>query len=276
MTRRAWLVALAACGGTASTDAGSDGLLVPPDGNAACGAPTAFDTWTYATRAAAGFPQPIGHPTFLASDRVVFASNGQLFDWDTVGAPTHIASLDLPDSSLLQAPSAAPGGHVFWFVRANGTSAGVYAAVQSGSDWVTMRAQLGVDALAFKPGAAAFYAGSVRMVILTGDLALDSLSEITSQDGIDWTQVGDISWPGVRAAFDDPALTPDGCQLLLATSLADGSREIQVANRQNDGSFAPPVRASPNTRQTTGGPALDPTSSKLWFVEAGQIVQGTP
>jgi hypothetical protein len=276
VTVRACLVALAACGGTASVDAGSDALLVPPDGTAACDTPIAFDTWTYAMRAAAGFPQPIEHPTFLASDRVVFASNGHLFDWDTEHAPTQITSLDLPDSSKLQYPSAAPGGHLFWFARATGTSAGLYAAVESGGDWIAMRAQLGSDALVFEPGAAAFFAGGVRMVVINTQGGRDGLLELTSQDGIAWTQNAVIEWPGLSADFGDPALTPDGCQLLLSRLVATGAREIQVSNRRPDGTFAPPVRAAPTAGPDVAGPTLDPTLSKMWFVEAGQIVQGTP
>jgi hypothetical protein len=85
-----------------------------------------------------------------------------------------------------------------------------------------------------------------------------------------------IEWPGLIASFGDPALTSDGCQLLLSALVAGGAREILVANRQPDGTFAPPVRAAPNTGPDVGGPTLDPTRSKMWFVEAGQIVQGTP
>ena len=274
---RACLVAFAACGGTASVDAGRDALLVPPDGNGVCGAPIAFDSWTYATRAAAGFPQPIEHPTFLASDRIVFASNGHLFDWDTVHAPAPIASLDLPDSSMLTSPSAGPGGHVFWFARTGGSSAGLYAAVESAGDWIAMRAELGSDALELEPGTAAFHAGGIRMVILARQQAgNDGLVELVSQDGITWTQLALIEWPGLGQAFGDPALTPDGCQLLLSALSANGGPEIEVANRQPDGTFAPPVLAAPNGALDVSGPTLDPTRSKLWFVENGQIVQGTP
>jgi len=161
---------------------------------------------------------------------------------------------------------------VFWFVRLGGTSGGVYAAVRSGDDWIATRAQLGPDASYFEPGAAAFYAGSVRMVVAAGNGQVGLLRELASADGIAWTVVADIDMPELA----DPALSPDGCQLLVSAVVGTGTRAIYVANRQPDGTFGMPVPTSMVMGADVGGPALDPTQSRLWFVDGGQLVQGTP
>jgi hypothetical protein len=237
------------------------GVIVPPDGPTNCPPAPDFSTWSFSQRTLPGFTQPMQNPSFVAADRVIFASQGQLFESGLDGGATPITSLDLPDDSTLGDPSPAPGGDVFWFTRVGGSQAGLYYAVRDDAGWTPHRADFGVSAVNLTIGAAAFYAGSIRMpAVRTTE---PTMIELQSFDGTTWTLLQTIQEDGGGA----PTFSADGCLMLYtyAKPAASGFA-IAVAARNADGTFGPgtPITQATNSAATA---AIDPTYRRVWMVD---------
>lgn len=248
-------------------------LLVPPDGTTPCGPPPDFNSWHYAPRTVG--PTAVIHPTFLTSDRIVYAYQGRMFESGLDGGAVELTALELYPGEGLAGASAAPGGDLMWFSRLDGTAAGNYLATRDASGWHQQRADFGIVAFQVQPGSLGFYAGDARMVVAiqqTRDVRA-RLFELSSHDGMTWTRLDTLSFSDGSVSMFDPALSVDGCFVLY--SVYGDANDLYVAGRGPDGVFLPPVHLdhAPNGFQ----PAIDPTSRRLWFNEyGGPLMEATP
>jgi hypothetical protein len=270
------LVALAGCNWvldlaptTEITTPPPPGVIVPPDGPTNCPSPPDFSTWSFAPRTIPGFTQPIDSPAFITEDRVIFASQGQLFESALDGGATAITSLDLPDSSLLGQPSPAPGGDVFWFVRNGGSQAGTFYAVRDDAGWSAHRADFGFSTVNIELGAAAFYGGRIRLPVRRAD-EQPYMVEIDSSDGVSWTVLQAIDEPNGDAA----AFSADGCLMLYIFQMPSGSGfSIAVAPREANGAFGAGTLISQVTEAATA--AIDPSYRRVWIVDkSNALIEG--
>jgi hypothetical protein len=286
--RIALVVLLAGCNqifdlkGTELDDAGavppddSLHLLRPPDGSTTCGAAIDFSTWTFAPHTVAGIGGVI-HPTFIAGDRVVFMYQTQLYESGLDAGPTKIPELGM--SAQLFAPSAAPFGDVFWYLRVSGIGgSGIFYATKSAGTWTGHLADLGLIANQVQTGQPGFFGGRMRMVVMVQPSSNDRLRliELDSPDGLTWTQLATLPWSSGSTSDYDPALSADGCTLVFARQDAS-SANLYAAARQSDGMFALPAQIPGGSDLTAdeGQPALDPTMTRLWFTGGvGGLTEG--
>lgn len=277
--RLALVAALAGCNqifGVHETGAldGPVGPLRPPVGATTC-TPVDFTTWTFAPHTVVGAAGVI-HPTFTAADRVIFGYQGNLFESGLDGDPQELASLDRHDGAMLMNASAAPGGDVIWFLRFAVTGGGLLYATRDPNGWTAHTADLGQLGYGIQPGAAAFFDGTVRMVLgvqATSQISYH-LEEVSSPDGATWAPLATIPWSASSQDFD-PALSVDGCKLLFVRS--ETTTNLYVAHRAADGSFAPPLRIATSIAENLFQPALDPTKTRIWLnAEMTGLIEGKP
>jgi hypothetical protein len=197
----------------------------------------------------------------------MFASLGQIFESGVDDGATAITSLDLPDSSTVSDPTPIPGGDVFWFKRNGGTLAGIYYAVRDGGVWTDHRADLGFAANTVDLGAAAFYAGTIRMPVYR-DIRPNNV-ELSSSNGATWT-VTEMVLPDGQAESHE-SFSADGCLMLLQVSMT-GSSKLAVAARGPNGTFGPTTVISQTLTQVEFS-VIDPTYRRLWVVDGHQLLE---
>lgn len=253
--------------------------LLPPDGSTTCGSTPDFDTWTYATFALSDFTGLIENPTFTASDRVLFSSEGRLYETPLAGPPSELTELMLADGTSIRFPGSTPDGQMIWFIRsAVGTtppSVGPYYAIRTDDGFVATKTDFGIVSRQLIPSNVGFYSGTARMIVSIepnlGDRLI--LVELETLDGLTWTRLDTLPFSDGSAVGDlDATIAADGCFVVFRRTDA----KTYVASRDSNGVFGMPVEI-----QALAGsfePALDPSGLHLWSVDSSrkQIVDGTP
>ena len=287
VARLTWALALAGCNqvyGLAPTQLidGADGasdappLVLAADGTTMCPPAPDFETWTY--QPVTGLSVPVEHATFLDNEHIVFGSNGSLYEGPIAGPHARIDALDLMDNAMLRSPSAAPDRDLFWFMRFQFNAGGPYYAKREAGQWTQDHADFGATAYQIQPGAAAYFGGTIRMVIAEQKTTSDKLRlvEFESHDGQTWQRLDTIAWSDGTSAHDfDPALSADGCLVFFRRTAP--ATKLFVAAR-GGAWFGPPAElvAADGIASTLGYPAIDPARTRLWFMRDNQIYEGHP
>ncbi len=254
-------------------------LVTAPDGGTACPSLPDFSTWTFTPHALASYSGGVISPTFYSNDRVVFMYQSRFYLTPLDGDPAEIQELTAIAGADLFYPSALANHDLLWYVRAGGVgSGGTFFAVFDGQHWAEHRADL-PDADLLEPGAPAFYAGALRMVLLVATTATGPghLIELQSDDGIGWREVAppaiDPSWSPFA-----PSLSGDGCWLLFAAQTTGGPWQLYASGRDATGAFGAPVvitAIAPDVDQAPQA-AIDPSGTRLWIAHGDALTEARP
>lgn len=250
----------------------ADTRLLRPTPAAACPAAPDLASWKLAPRAYAGVNGNAIHPSFLDDATVVFAYQEKLYSGTLDQPPAILTGIDDQTGARLAAPSAAPGGELFWYTRYTNLGGGLAYAKHDATGWSSHLATFPVIGYSLEPGPAAFYAGDVRMVVAVqpDSAGMWELRELASPDGDTWTDRGSLGFDTKGGL--DPALSIDGCILLYTIA----QTTLFVAYRQPDGSFAPPAQLLASTGYAISQPVISPDRSMIWINSDQGAFQLTP
>lgn len=256
-----------------------DSLLNPPDGSAPCGPAPAFEMYRYQVAEPFALVPPVEQFGFFRDNDEVraIATAGESMFEVAAGVATQLP-ITAPENTTILSPRTAYDGAVVWFQQSGQVSGTFFADRASG--WVKQPANLGfVDDGAIEPGSAAFYAGTVRMVVSVRPAGPGptTLREISSPDGITWTALDTIQFTSSALGDRNPALSADGCFLLFIGS--QGTNELRFSPRDPDGTFKLLMKLGvPSTAPSF--PVLTPDAKELWFTSIVgadiTLFRGTP
>ena len=227
-----------------------------------------YSTWHLAPRSYPGVGGSVIHPTFLDDDNVLFNYQGRFYQGSLETPAIELSELDDNSGAMLYGASAAPGGQVFWYERYSNLGAGLYYAIHEADGWKPHTADFEIAAYSLEPGAAAFYAGEVRMVVAIQPMvdAKWDLHELASSDGEGWRDLGLLPFAAPADDGLDPMLTSDGCVLLYSSD----DHSLWVANRRDDGTFSQPSQfPGTATFDEVHQPAISPNHTLIWFDAPG-------